>query len=526
MQEFGLDFPVPREVLETDFMDELLGVSTGPWDKTKVVEQEGIQRDDQSFLADQEVDHPHAHAASALGPTKRDGSTPRRRGWIAERVTGTLVGYHRADVGTYGKVLKPVLFPLTRAGRFATDLETGYRPVTPSAGHVETRLAAVAHMTRFPFDYNTTRMAITKEGQVLFEVGATLPRENVGLDDYEHPYGAGRSIEGHVVGSTRLLLGKNRDEEDSLDLRTLGQVVLRLGADDGSLPDAGRSVQVQNRSRGDAPDRRTLQYWSQPKLRPGDAGSLDNKTGAENVSLRAATDGGVFLRLGARNPKARRRHLKNGYVDGQGRTPHAPGEGSRASSNGRETYGPGDANYRFNDLLKAAANRSREALYMPAGDCIKDLDAHGLSADIHAVQDILLRVGKNNLSDYSILLDLEGGVIGIVGKDRKGRSLATTFQGGIEMSIGPAANGQAMALEVIGDVNWAIQGNWHVHCTGDIVLDSMKSIYNLAKQNVSVKATNIHQSAQVKLVQEAPDLPKNQGFSASPAMTLKAAYRR
>ena len=40
------------------------------------------------------------------------------------------------------------------------------------------------------------------------------------------------------------------------------------------------------------------------------------KTGAENISLRAATDGGAVLRLGAKNPASLRRHLINGYSDG------------------------------------------------------------------------------------------------------------------------------------------------------------------------------------------------------------------
>ena len=143
-------------------------------------------------------------------------------------------------------------------------------PVSNTPDHVESRLAAAAHLTRFPYDYNTTRWTISKEGQLQFEIGATLPRENIGLDGsaYEHPYGAGRSIEGHMVGSTRLLLGKNRDEEDSLDQRTLGQVVLRLGADDGALPDAGRSPHVQSRQLGDAVAPRTLQYWQTPHLSP------------------------------------------------------------------------------------------------------------------------------------------------------------------------------------------------------------------------------------------------------------------
>lgn len=529
VQEFGLDFPVPREVLESDFMDRLVGAGADPWARTQVVTQNGIQRDDQEFLADQDIDHPtDPHTALVgeslhpLGPTTKWGASPRRRGWIVERATGTLVGYHRPDTATYGRILKPVLFPLSQGGRFSTEPETGFRPVISSRDHAEARLAAVASMVRFPYDYNTTRLAVTKEGQVVFEVGATLPRENVGLDDsaYEHPYGAGRSIEGHIVGSTRLLLGKNRDEEDSLDLRTLGQVVLRLGADDGALPDAGRSVQVQNRAHGDAMSQRTMQYWKQSKLRPGDAVSLDagQKEGAENVSLRAATDGGIFLRLGARNRSAVRRHLANGYVDGQGRTQCAPGAGNRAATAGRVTYGAGDVAYRFNDLRTAGRNVTGENLYMPLGHDDLDMDSHGLSADVHTCQDVLLRVGKNKMSDYSLLLDFEGGIIGIVGKDKKGRSLSTTLQGGVEMSIGASEGGQAMALEVFGDVNWVIRGNWHVHCTGDMVFDSQKSIYSLAKEHHVTKGTKVFTSALAQIAQEAPDMPRNQGTNASPGL--------
>ena len=534
IQEFGLDQPVPREVLETSFMDGLLGVAAAPWGRTNVLtlNPTAVQYDDQGFMVNQSWDHPTdigpygpgapgaGITQAPVGPTLREGPTPRRRGWIAERVTGTLVGYHQADTTTYGRVLKPVLFPLNPAGRFETQPETGFTPVLASTDHVETRLAAVAHLTRFPYDYNTTRVAITKEGMVVFEVGSTIPKENIALDggSYEHPYGAGRSIEGNVLGSTRLLLGKNRDEEDSIDLRTTGQVVLRLGADDGALPNAGRSVHVQNRQQGDAMAPRTLQYWANPKLTPGDAGSLNpgQKTGAENISLRGALDGGTVLRLGARNPASKRRHLMNGYVDGPGRNVFPPGTGNRSATPGRVTYGDGDSIYRYNDLSTAGKNTSTELLYMPSPDCVQNMDAHGLSADIHAVQDILLRVGKNALSNYSILLDLEGGIIGIVGKDTNGTSLKATLQGGIEMSIGSNASGQAMALEIIGDVSWAIQGNWQVHCTGDIVFDSMQSIYSLAKQSHVTKGTNVYATALTKIVHEAPDHLKGQGWSSSP----------
>ena len=516
IQEFGLDFPVPWEVLDTEMLDEALGVRRELWKRTSLVTQaDGIMRDDQAFLTDQKFDHPHDPEAPAIGPSRGEGPTPRRRGWLIEKVQGTLVGYNRWDKATYGKVLKPSLWPRNAAGRFGTDLETGHLPVEFSDDHVESRLAATAFLMRFPFEYNTTRLEVTKEGMVLLEIGATIPKENIQWDPdkYEHPWGAGRSLEAHLVGSAKMVIGKNRDEEESLDLTTLGQVVMRLGADDSSFPQEGRSVAHQTREKADAIMPRDLQWWKRTKLQPGDAGSLDagQKTGAENVSLRAATDGGVFLRLGARHEKAKRRHLKNGYADGQGSQQDAPGQGSRSRTKGRPVYGVGDAPYRFADLRNAAKPTTGIQPYFWSGDPVKDMDVHGLSADIHAVRDIFIRVGKNRLMDQSILLDLEGGIVGIVGKDKKGRSLTGSLMGGIELTIGANSEGRGVQLEILGDVNMAVKGNYHVHATGSITFDSMKDIFLLSKGEAITKAINIRQRALVQHVSEAPDVVHQQG---------------
>ncbi len=515
VQEFSLDFPIPQEILESGMLESLLGTRESLWDRTSIETQEGIQRDDQSYLADQGVDHPTDPTAPDLqGPTTQEGPTPRRRGWIMERAAGTLVGYNPWDPSTYGHPLKPVLWPRTRTGRFGTDVESGYQRVVPSTDHVETRLAASTYMMRFPSEANTTRLDITKEGQVLLEIGATIPLENIQWDagTYEHPWGAGRSLEAHLVGSAKVVLGKNRDEEESLDLTTLGQVVMRLGADDASLPYVGRTVSTQIREKSDAVLGRSLQAWAAPRLTPGDAGNLENKTGAENVSVRAALDGGTFLRLGARNAAAKRRHIKNGYSDAQGRVQDAPGEGSRARTKGRPVYGAGDSTYRFNDLRTAGKpTNPRIAPYFWSGDPVKDMDAHGLSLDVHAVRDIFLRVGKNKLMDQSILIDVEGGVVGIIGKDQMGRSLTSTLQGGVEMTIGSNSAKRAVQLMIIGDVNWAIQGNWHVHSTGSIVFDADKSIHSIAHEENIMKGVNIRQTALVQHVSEAPDVVHHQG---------------
>jgi hypothetical protein len=142
---------------------------------------------------------------------------------------------------------------------------------------------------------------------------------------------------------------------------------------------------------------------------------------------------------------------------------------------------------------------------------VKDPDTHGLSLDVHTVRDIFLRVGKNALMDQSILIDVEGGIVGIVGKDKKGRSLTGSLLGGIELTVGSNNEGRGVQLEIVGDVNMAIKGNWHVHATGDIVFDAMGNIFSLAKKENIMKGTNIRQAALVQHVSEAPDIVHQSG---------------
>lgn len=512
VQEFALDFPLPLEVLETDVVDDLLGSKQPLWQRTSVKNLDGVSYDDQSKLISQRSDHPHDVTLKPLGPTTNEGPTPRRRAYVMERVIGTLVGYNRQDKSTYGKILKPQLFAPTRSGRFSTEPSFSYNEVADSADHVETLLAATAFSLRFPAEYNGTRIDVTKEGLVLAEIGATIPKENIGWDPgtYEHPHGAGRSLELHSVGSIKTVIGKNRDEEESLDLTTLGQVVMRLGSDDASLPNADRSVQMQVRGEGDAVGARKLQYWSSPKAKPGDAGDLENKTGMEQISLRAATDGGVVLRLGARNPNARRRHLKNGYMDGQGRVPG----GANSRTSGRPTYGAGDSNYQFHDLKQVGAPQTKNPTLTPyawSGDPIINSDLHGRSLDLHACEDIFARIGRNSLSGQSLSLDLGGGVVAAIGTDTKRRSMTMALDGGIEATIGTAESGYGLQVEIQGDVAIVVKGNYTVHASGDIVMEANGNMFSLARFENIMKGLNIRQGAMVQHVSEAPDIVHNQG---------------
>ena len=517
VQEYALDYPLPAEVLETDLFDFALGTVADPWGRTTIQTTGGISFDNEAFLIDQAADHPTSRTAAAVGPTTSEGLTPARRAFILEKTEGTLVGYNRFDKMTYGQVLKPTLTPYTKAGRFGADINSGYLPVNDSVDHVEARLAASAAAVRFPQEYNTTRWDITKEGLITFEVGATLPKENIPLaGGYEHPHGAGRSLEGHLVGSLKLVVGKNRDEEDAIDIQALGQTVLRLGADDSGLPNARRTVLTQTRGQQDTLQARSLQYWTAAKLKPGDAGDLENKTGAENVSLRAAMDGAAILRLGARNPAALRRHLVNGYKDAPGKNPYAVGDTSRidSHSSGRPTYGAGDSLYSFHNLSNVGTPQVNMLPYNWSGSPVANPDRHGLSLDFHAVRDVLLRIGQNPDSGQSLLMDLAGGIVAALGKDNQGRSITAALDGGAELTIGANAQGKGLRMEIRGDVDWTIKGNFHMHVTGDTVWESATH-RAIAKTDYIVTAQKIIEAALTRHTTEAPDIVHNQGLYES-----------
>jgi hypothetical protein len=514
VQEFGLDYPIPQEVLDSQEYQDALGLTEIPFSKTSV--SNGL--DNQSYINSQAVDSLYDNGLPIVGSFTNDGVSYRRKGYIVESVKGTLVGYNPFDKSTYGQILKPTLFPLTKAGRFSTNIESGYIPVNKSTDEVESLVAASTLSVRFPYEYNTTRLDITKEGFISFEIGSTIPKENIPIDDstYEHPHGAGRSIEGHIIGSVKLVVGKNRDEEDSIDLTTLGQVVLRLGSDDSNSLENRRDVSTQIRSKNDSILERSYQFWT-PTLPIGDAGSLENKSAFEKISLRGAFDGGTILRLGARDPGVLRKHLYNGYSDAKGLTEFGIDSADRKDSrtSGRPTYGSGDSVYAFHDLTKAGQSQFNKSPYFYSGSPMSNMDRHGLSLDVHSVRDILLRIGANPDSGQSLMLDLGGGLVATIGKDSQGgRSITASLDGGTEITLKSNNEGRALQLEIDGDVNIFCKGNWHQKITGDYYLESNNTTMITFIENI-IKAMNIRQSAMAQHVTEAPDIIHNQGGYSS-----------
>jgi hypothetical protein len=538
-QEFSLDYPMPYEVLQTSLFNTVLGTTADPWARTKVTSPSGqVAYDNETYMITQTWDDPFDDRAKAVGPTLNEGTTPQRRAFIVEKSQGTLVGYNIFDQATYGQVLKPVLFPYNYHGRFGAVVESGYLPVVDSADHEEARLAASCLAIRFPYDQNTTRLDVTKEGFTSLEIGSTLPKENIAWQGgYEHPHGAGRSLEAHLVGSAKLVIGKNRDEEDALDAQILGQSVFRFGADDASLPTAERTVLTQLRSQSDKPGQRTLQYWAKSKLNPdSDAGSLTRKIGAENISIRAAMDGGTVLRLGAKSANSKRRHLVNGYQDGPGKKPYAIGDTGTligddgtvyqgrvdSKSSGRPDYGAGDSIYQFHDLTMVGTPPPNSGTtdnnpfppYAWSGSPVTNVDAHGLSLDLHAVRDALLRLGSNPNSGQSLLLDLAGGIVAALGKDNQGRSITAALDGGIEITILPNAQGKAMRLNIIGDVDISHKGHLQYNCGGDIITEcaTARSIVKTDRIETQQKAIS---ASLVRETREAPDFVNNNGLYVS-----------
>ena len=519
VQEFALDYPLPQEILETDLLNDVLGSTEDPWQRTVVITNQGpVSFDDETFLANQTWDHPYIRGAQTVGPTTSEGATPRRRGFIIEKTEGTLVGYNLFDAFTYGQVLKPTVFPYTHNGRFGADVNSGYLPVVDSPDHAEARLAASTYAMRFPHEYNTTRFDITKEGFMSLEIGSTLPEENIPLNGgYEHPHGAGRSLEAHLVGSMKMVIGKNRDEEEALDFTALGQVVMRIGADDTSLPNARRTVLTQTRSKNDTLQTRSLQYWSKSKLKPGDAGDLVNKTGAENTSIRMATDGAIVGRFGSRNPAALRRHLINGYQDAPGKQQYSVTDPGRVDSHspGRPTYPAGDSNYAFHDLTQAGKPVTQTLPYAWSGSPVPtSMDRQGLSVDFHTVRDILIRAGANTDNNQSLLMDLAGGLVAWIGADKQGRSITASLDGGVEMHIGANAAGKGLRLEIIGDIDITHIGNLHWHSTGDWVTEC-SSWRHITKTDQIFTAQKIIEIALARHTTEAADIVHNQGLYSS-----------
>jgi hypothetical protein len=88
----------------------------------------------------------------------------------------------------------------------------------------------------------------------------------------------------------------------------------------------------------------------------------------------------------------------------------------------------------------------------------------------------------------------------------------------VELTIGASKSGKGLRLEINGDVDWTVKGNFHLNITGDSVFES-GSHTHIAKTDMVTKAQNQTHMALARHTTEAPDIVKNQGLFISEATT-------
>jgi len=201
--------------------------------------------------ADLDVDSPYASIRS-----DQSTSSTLKDNLLFVQVVGTLVGYNplllASSVGgtsgiqgtDYGKVLKRQIF-----GTHASTTPT-LRYLAAITADEENKLASLFHLL-FPktrrsgkamhptaglMDEGTT-FDINKEGKVSFVISPSSTSD---------PLGEGRSVEGAILGGTKLYLGRQTntptgEQKESLRFDTAGKIKGTVGRDEGVL---GESINI------------------------------------------------------------------------------------------------------------------------------------------------------------------------------------------------------------------------------------------------------------------------------------------
>lgn len=137
------------------------------------------------------------------------------------KVDGTLVGndpYSSSGRSQYGRLLRPALFSTPNDSVGVPRLEV----VENTTEGTEQRLAAAKlYQMRRPDGLGELFYAHDKEGHVFFSVPASTSKGS--------NLGAGRSVEGEFKGSAKIVMGGNKRDNESLDLRTQGGLKWNLG---------------------------------------------------------------------------------------------------------------------------------------------------------------------------------------------------------------------------------------------------------------------------------------------------------
>ena len=142
------------------------------------------------------------------------------------------------------------------------------------------------------------------------------------------------------------------------------------------------------------------------------------------------------------------------------------------------------------------------------------VSSHGLSLDLHAVRDVLLRLGANPDSLQSLLVDTAGGLVLSLGKDYLGRSITAAMDGGIEITLKPNSQGVALQLMIDGDIRITHRGNLEYYSGGDLITEVTTHRSIVKTDRVETQQKKISASL-TRDTTEAPDIVNNQGLYSS-----------
>lgn len=396
------------------------------------------------------------------------------RGNIIEKSSGTLVGYDPTHTN-YGRVLRPFIFPSSDSASVAV-IESPV-PEDQAPDYTGTRYFAAAHMWKMPFPYAQTRSYVTKEGQVFLHVGATWEKEDCPFDpQIVNEQGAGRSVEANFAGSIKAVIDKNRDAEESLDLKTIGKVYFHFGKDDGVPSAERRSLAVDGTPYKGGVVR--------PKLTKAEGVASPS---AKEWSIEGVTDGGISLRVGANHGRNLRVFERNGFTaQGNYRTPK-----DDVRDVGRGKYPAGDEFYRHHDL-RYAGNGAPGRIGSDPEDkrspfALTNPDLMATSLDAHFTGNSFLRMGTNS-DNVSLGLDAKGGLVGWLGAENKdNRSITLSLDGGIEAAIGRmSTSGNSIQAVLEGGINLRVRGS-NKSQTNFYTFEGDQQIDYVGAHSVSVK---------------------------------------
>jgi len=150
-------------------------------------------------------------------------------------ISGTVVGPHKS-LSDYGKIWYATVFDSVNDKWPSNPRFTGFQPkLDKDRLAYQLSLAKVLYLPRVKS--NGAFFALDKQGKLFVKLGMSARSQESqyktsGIE--QDPLGSHRSLEALLMGSVKMHIGKNWDQERSIDLSTDGQCRYRIGKDSGS----------------------------------------------------------------------------------------------------------------------------------------------------------------------------------------------------------------------------------------------------------------------------------------------------